>query len=138
MAGVVDTSVLLACLYEDDLHRKKAQKMVRSHLGIEIPPVILAETEAVIRKRVGLSVAREVLPAFLQANPQVGVLDADLHPEATRIWARHGRLTYADTHAIAAALLLDSELVTLDRRQAAAWRQERGHLEPPHGMPARH
>ena len=125
MAGVVDTSVLFAALHADDRHHKKAAKKLALHLGLEIPPAVLAETETCIRKKAGLDVARTTLPAFLQGNPHIGVMDADLHPVALSIWRRHGRLSYTDCHAIAGALLLGNDLVTLDRRQEAVWREER-------------
>lgn len=125
MAGVVDTSVLFAALHKNDRHHAKAAAMLAGHLGLEVPPAVFAETETTIRKKAGLDVARATLPAFLKGNPHIGVMDADLHPAAMGVWQRHGRLSYTDCHAIAGALLLGDELITLDERQAAVWRQER-------------
>ncbi len=51
-------------------------------------------------------------------------MDADLHPTAMRLWQAHGRLSYIDRHAIAGALLVGDELLTLDARQKAVWKQE--------------
>ncbi len=122
MAGVVDTSVLYALLDELDPHHDRASDIVRGHVGIEVPPTILCETEMLVRKRAGRAVAVAILPQLLAQNPQIGVLGADVHPQALRIWRESRGISYADAHAIAGALLLDSDLLTLDDRQLAVWR----------------
>lgn len=125
MAGVMDTSVLYALLDEADPNHHAARDMVDAHMGVELPPAVVAELELLTRKRAGLVVSRQLMTTFLSDNPHVGVMDADLHPEAMDVWQRNGRLSYTDCHAIAGALLLDNTLITLDKRQAAVWRQER-------------
>ena len=125
MAGVVDTSFLFTVLHEEADGREDAVATLHKYLGVEIPPAVLAELEILVRKRMGLAFARQMIPDFLRRNPHVGVMDADLHPDALAIWQRHGRLSYTDCHAIAGALLLGDDLITLDRRQEAVWKEER-------------
>lgn len=125
MAGVVDTSVLFAALHEDDAHHEEAKARVGAHRGLEVPPAVLAELEMTIRKTAGRAVAIATVPAFLAQNPHLGVMDADLHPDALRIWKGHGGISYTDAYAIAGALLLGGDLVTLDHGQEAVWRKEK-------------
>lgn len=125
MAGVVDTSVLMAVIDSEDAHHGRAIDTLGGHLGVEIPPAVLAEWEGLVRKRSGRAAAVATIPAFLSRNPQVGIMDADLHPRAQAIWRRHGGITYTDAHIIAAALLLGDELITFDERQKAAWKKEK-------------
>lgn len=125
MAGVVDTSFLYALLVEADPRHVGAMKELARHSGLEIPPAIVAETEMLLRKRSGRGVAIATLEDLLAANPQVGILDADLHPTASRLWKAYGGISYADAHAVAGALLLGSDLVTFDEQQEAVWRKER-------------
>lgn len=125
MAGAVDTSVLFAALHRDDVHHERAKGMLREHSGIEVPPAILTEVEMLVRKKADRRTALDVLGRLLAENPHLGVLDRDLHPESFRIWKEYAEISYADAVAIAAALALDGELVTLDKRQADVWRTER-------------
>jgi predicted nucleic acid-binding protein len=125
VAGVLDTSFLFALLVESDAHHQAAHEEVVTHTGIEIPPAVLAEAEMLIRKRNGRRTGQETLTRLLSQNPHIGIMDADLHPSALRIWTGPGGLSYVDAHAVAGALLLDADLLTFDAAQKAAWRTQR-------------
>jgi len=118
---VVDASVLANVVGDDGRDGRRARNEVRAARDLAAPDLVDVETAAVLRKRwlAGSLSARR----FSAAIDDLGDIDLDRFPTLAfmrRAYELRSNVTAYDAAYVALAEILGCELLTADRRLAAA------------------
>ena len=117
---LLDTSALFALLNSDDSHHKKAvsinQALIRRRVVLVLPNFLLAESHAILNKRLGPQAAR----AFLNAAVlRTGIKRNPFHPFSCFDTATLGGVAYGQTVLMRATLAAGLEWDTSSAHSAA-------------------
>ena len=129
MRVVCDTAPIVAATDRRDPAHHFAASLLRQ-LGrqVHIPDPVIAETDALLRRRVGTESARMFLATISRGEHQVMFLSPGIVRRATHIDARYADLNLGFTDAVVMAFAErhDLPILTFDFRDFRATAPERG------------
>lgn len=119
MTRVVDTSVLIAALNEDDVHHERAMEALADNDPLQLPAEILVETVDLVAYRHGKGAAVKAA-ALIRALPHVRMAEKPDIDAVLAVHREHKALSLADAVVVQTCRALGCRPLTFDKALAKA------------------
>lgn len=122
---MIDTSVWVALLYDQDTCHEKAKKIVEKicYKDLQVFDHIYTETLTVLRNKVSDLAGKKFFRFFHDVKLNIFISTEEIFNLANNIFFNNDKLSFTDALIIAAAKSKNAKLITFDKTLNKAWEE---------------